>query len=470
MSDFKRSLKSSSGRMAAGVLGQIINTFGQVAVVPLFLLFWTKRSYGEWLVLTAVPNLLWSLEGGLGLLALNQMVLCTAVGDWKGANRVFQNIFVIQMLISAVMVAGGFLFAKFVNFLPFMGLTEISRHDAGFILVVMLLYMSFGWGIALLRAPYFASENSTRGTMLTNFWRLSDFLVISLVLLLHGKAQWVAVGETIVAAVWVVLACLDIRRVCPDFKFYLSDVSWQSCKSACRDGIPLFLLQAGSALFIQGYPLVLSRTLGTLAVVNFTAIRTVTRVLLQGIQTLTQAASVEFTSSLAKKKWELYLRWVKILSFCVAGSSICACIGLFYFGPDIIALWTHGKVVVAGPLLLLFGISVSLQAAWTLFGTLLYTANKHHLQCYVYFAATIVALLVARLTIGHLGFGAVPVIMICTDVFVLITSISLCVHYLRDVKFVSLFLLFNPFFYWNKIKWVVTKTKGEGFYFWSPNR
>ena len=130
----------------------------------------------------------------------------------------------------------------------------------------------------------------------------------------------------------------------------------------------------------------------------------------------------------------------------------------------------YGFVCAYFVLLLLFGVSVSLQAAWTLFGTLLYTANKHHLQCYVYFAATIVALLVARLTIGHLGFGAVPVIMICTDVFVLITSISLCVHYLRDVKFISLFLLFNPFFYWNKIKWVVTKTKGEGFYFWSPNR
>ncbi len=249
--------------MAAGVLGQIINTFGQVAIVPLFLHFWTKRAYGEWLVITAVPNLLWSLEGGLGFLALNQMVLFSSVGDWKGANRVFQNIFVIQMVISAFMLGAGILFVQLINFLPAFDIMEMSRHDAGIVLIVMLSYMVFGWCIALLRAPYFAAQHSTRGTMLTNFWRLSDFLVICLVLLLHGGAPLVAAGETAVAALWVFLACLDLRRKCPEFRFYLSDVSWASCKTASRDGIPLFLLQAGNALFIQGYPLVLSRTLGT---------------------------------------------------------------------------------------------------------------------------------------------------------------------------------------------------------------
>ena len=456
--------------MAAGVLGQIINSFGQVAVLPLFLHFWTKRAYGEWLVLTAVPNLLWSLEGGLGLLALNQMVLRTSVNDWKSANRIFQNIFVLQMIISVALVLGGYVVATCFNFLPLLNITEISRGDATFILVTMLVYMAFGWGIALLRAPYFAAERSTRGTMLTNLWKLSDFLVIGIVLLLHGSGRFLAVGETIVVAIWVLLGCLDLRRICPDFRFGVRDVSWTDCKAACRDGVPLFLLQAGSALFIQGFPLIISRTLGTLAVVNFTAIRTVTRILLQGITTLTQAASVELTSSLAREKWDLYLRWVKILTFCVMGASICACSALYFAGPWAIGIWTHGKVVVGGGLLLLFGISVALQAGWTLFGTLVYTANKHHLQCYIYFGVTLAALVVGRFTIGHFGFGFVPVLMIATDFILLITTIVICTRNLREVRFANLLILFHPLFYWNKLRWVITKTRGEGLYFWSPNR
>ena len=456
--------------MAAGFLGQVINTFGQIAVVPLFLHFWTKRAYGEWLVITAVPNLLWSLEGGLGWLAINQMVLCSAVGDWKAANRWFQNIFVVQMVISALIILGGFFFIQGVDFLPMFDIKEMSRPDAEFVLMVMLFYMLLGWGIALARAPYFGAQLSARGTMLTNFWRLSDLIVICFVLVLHGHARLMAEGETLVAAIWVVLTCIDICRKCPEFRFYLSDVSWKSCKAVFRDGSPLFLAQAGNALFIQGYPLILSRTLGTLAVVNFSAIRTVTRVLLQFILILTQTASVELASSFATKKWDLYLRWVKILAVSVLAAGTVACVGLLYFGPTIISIWTHGKVLVTGPLLLLFGISVTLQAAWNMFVTLLYTANKHHLQCCLYFIITIIALIVGRFSIGYFGFGVVPIIMICADVVVLITTIALTVYYLREVKFTNLLVLFSPFFYWTKVKWAYAQTKNGNLYFWSPNR
>lgn len=445
--------------MAAGVLGQIINTFGQIAVVPMFLHFWTKRAYGEWLVLTAVPNLLWSLEGGLGWLAINQMILCSVVGDWKSANRWFQNIFVVQMVISVLLFLGTLLFVKLINFLPLLNIFEMSHQDAMFVLLVMMFYMLLGWGIALVRAPYFAAQMSTRGTMVSNFWKLSDFLVIFLVLLIHGHPRLLAEGEAFVAGVWLVLTCIDVRRKCPEFHFHLREVSWASCKAVFRDGTPLFLAQAGNAFYIQGYPLILGRTLGTLAVVNFSAIRTVTRVLLQFILILTQSAAVELASSLATKKWDLYLRWVKILLVCVLGGGAVACVGLFYYGTTIISLWTHGKVVVPGPLLLLFGISVTLQAAWNMFGTLLYTANKHHLQCCIYFAITIIALVVTRLTIGHLGFESLAVIMICADVCILAISIGLSVYYLREIQFMSLLLLFNPFFYWNKIKWTIAQAK-----------
>jgi O-antigen/teichoic acid export membrane protein len=205
-------------------------------------------------------------------------------------------------------------------------------------------------------------------------------------------------------------------------------------------------------------------------VVNFTAIRTVTRVLLQGISTLTQAASVELTSSLAKEKWELYMRWVKILTVCVVGASVCGCIGLYLFGPWVISLWTHGKVSVSATLLTLFGISVALQAGWTLYGTLVYTANKHHLQCYIYFGVTLLALAIGWCTIGHFGFGFVPILMIAPDFVLLIVTLVLCVRNLKQVNFFSMVALFHPNFYWNKIRWVIARSRGEGPYFWPSNR
>lgn len=44
----------------------IVDTIGQIAGVPLFLHYLTRQTYSKWLVLTAVRNLLWSLEGRRG--------------------------------------------------------------------------------------------------------------------------------------------------------------------------------------------------------------------------------------------------------------------------------------------------------------------------------------------------------------------------------------------------------------------
>jgi O-antigen/teichoic acid export membrane protein len=468
MSDFKTSLKSSSARLLVNIFGQVINTFGQIGVVPLFLHYWTKLEYGEWLVLTAVPSLLWSLEGGFAGLATSRMVLSSAVGDWKGANQLFQNIVVIQVLVSVAIILGGGLLVHEVNFRPFFGITGMSHHEASLVLVVMLFYMSLGWCISLLRAPYLAGERSVRGYMMTNLWRLCDFLVIGGTLVMHGRAPTVALAETLNAGIWVALTSFDIARTCPQFMFSLRHVSWPVSKTVFRDGAPLFLNQAGNAFYLQGYPLVLSRTLGPLAVVNFSAIRTVTRVFLQAILMCTNATSIELSSSYAKKKWDVYLAWVKTLVASVVLGSLAACVALYFFGPRVIDIWTHGKVSVSGPLLLLFGISVVLQASWQVFFILLYTTNKHHAQCYVYFIITILSLAVGDFTIGFFGFTAVPVIMIVSDILILISCVTFCVRYLKEVHFPGLVEVLWPSFYVERATWVIEKIRTK--YYPSPNR
>ena len=447
MSNFKTSLKSSSTRLLVNVFGQVINTFGNLAIVPLFLLYWSKLEYGEWLVLTTVPSLLWSLEGGFAGLACNRMVLSSAVGDWKGANRLFQNIVVIQVIVSLLLIGAGYIVTQAVNYRPFFGITAMSAGDAAFILVVMLVYMSLGWCISLLKAPYYAGEKSPRGFMMFNCWRLTDFVAIGTALMLHGHGRVVALAQVANAALWVMLACLDITRQCPRFTFGLRDLSWSTTKTVFHDGFPLFLAQAGHAFYLQGYPLVLSRTLGPLAVVNFSAIRTVTRVLLQGILICSSAAALELSTAFAKKNWEVYLLWVKVLLAGVVVGGIGACLGLLFLGPSIIDVWTHGKVVVSGGLLLLFGISVVLQAAWAIFYMLLYTSNKHHIQCYAYFGITVGALLLGNFIIGRFGFESVPILMIAADVIVLGSAIHFCVRYLREVPFARLIEILSPGFY-----------------------
>jgi O-antigen/teichoic acid export membrane protein len=173
----------------------------------------------------------------------------------------------------------------------------------------------------------------------------------------------------------------------------------------------------------------------------------------------TNAAALELCNSYANKRWNVYVAWVKTLIASVIFGSVCACLALFFFGPSVISVWTHGKVSVAGSLLVLFGFSVALQAASSVFYMLLYSSNQHHWVCYVNFAITIGALLVGDLMIGAFGFGSVPLLMICADSLTLGCTLFFCVRNLPDVRFSQLLEVLGPGFYIEKAAWLLEKAR-----------
>ena len=81
MSSFRISIKRVFRNFAANAFGQAMNGVYQFISVPLFLHYWSKEGYGEWLVLFSIPSLLWSLEGGLAGVASNRMTVAASAGS-----------------------------------------------------------------------------------------------------------------------------------------------------------------------------------------------------------------------------------------------------------------------------------------------------------------------------------------------------------------------------------------------------
>jgi O-antigen/teichoic acid export membrane protein len=445
-------LKRVVRNFAANILGQLANGFYQIISIPLFLHYWTKQGYGEWLVLFSIPSLLWSLEGGLSGVANNRMTVASAKGDWNLVNALFQNVLLAQGILSVVVIGVTALLVSFVNFQNFFHFSHISEADTSFIILVLLCYMFTGFFISLFRAAYRTAEIEARGVMANNVWKFSDFCVGVAVLVCGGQARTLAEGLLIGAVIWTVILYFDVRRKCPRIEFGVHLASWKLARSIAIDGLPLLAGQAAMAFFLQGYPLVINRVLGASAVVTFVSIRTVSRSILLLNQVICLSSSPEVSRSYGRQDWTTYLRLLKIMLASATFAGVATLVGLTLFGPWAISLWTSGKVTMDHLTIALFAISIALQGICGVGSIVLVCSNMHHLYNYLYLAIILASLTVANLVIPIFGFIAVPGTMVLQDLILTILVFSLCRSKLSHISLGELRAVFTSDFYWGKVQ------------------
>jgi O-antigen/teichoic acid export membrane protein len=451
----KRFLKN----LSANSVGIFINLFAQLFSIPLFLHNWNKELYGEWLVLTAVPNLLWSLEGGLGILAASRMTLAAAVRDWKAANEIFQTTLLSQILISMLLWVSTLAFALSTKVSTSFGFRRISNSDASFILVVMITYMLLGLMMSVYRAAYRASELEARGSMLLNFWRASDLLIIIVVLSFHGTSVRLAECMLVGIFVWVALGYVDVRRKCKNVRFGFKSISWMRLKEMVIHGLPVLVGQVTTALYMQGFPLVVNRSLGAATVVTLTTVRTVSRLGLLPIQTVAFSSSPQLSRSYGSQDRALFGRLLKIMATACLWSALGVTIGLSSFGPWLISKWTGGRLTVDHTTICLFALSVSFQGVWTCCMVTLGSCNRHHLFNYAYFCVIAIALGAAVFLTKPFGFKVIPITMLTADVVVATIGLYLCKTKITYFDPRELLCVFQFSFYKTVIFKIITERK-----------
>ena len=410
----------------ANSFGTLITVCGQLFSIPLYLHLWNKQLYGEWLVMTAVPNLLWSLEGGLGVLAASRMTLAAAAKDWKGANEIFQTTLLCQILLTILVYAGTVYVALTINVATLYGFRITTNDQASTILLIMMAYMLMGLMLSVYRAGYRASELEARGAMLINCWRLTDFLIIVTVLSCHGNPIRLAECMFTGLLVWNGLGYLDVRRKCKNVIFRFDSISWMRLREMVVHGVPLLLGQLTVALYMQGFPLVVNRSLGSAAVVSLTTLRTISRFGLLAVQTVSLSSAAQLSRSCGAQDWVFFRRLLTIMATVAVWSTVIVTVSLTLFGPWVLSLWTGGRLRADHLTICLFALSVSFQGIWLCCQATLTSCNRHHLFNYGYFSATVLSLTAAFFLVKPLGFNIIPTVTLVSDMSLVGLGFYLC--------------------------------------------
>jgi O-antigen/teichoic acid export membrane protein len=446
-SHFGESFQRFLRNFIAHSFGQAVNITTQIFSVPLFLHYWSTTEYGEWLILTSVPMLLWTLDNGLAGLAGNRMTMVTGKGDWAEANLIFRNILLVQGLLCVFLFGITVAIVDRFNISSIFGFRQMPRAEAGTVLLLMIGYLLLGFCFGLMRAVYRACKLEDRAVTLVNFWKLTDFLMIVFILPFGGHPVQLAAGLVGSISFWIISSFIDVRRRCPQIKFVLGPLHARELRKIVVDGLPVLSGEAAGAFFIQGYPLVVNRVLGPTAVVILTTIRTASRTVLQVGQMVSFSSGSELARTYGARDWEGYLRLLKVMLAVTFWTAMIAGIGLTVAGPWVLAKWTGGKVLVSHQILFLFALSVICQSGWGACGSILVSTNMHHSFNYLYLFLTMTGLALVTFSMHVFGFIGVPLVMLMVDCALLAFALYVCARKLSFVPLASLACVFQPGFY-----------------------
>ncbi len=330
---------------SANLLQLVLGITQQVALIPVFLYFWTSDVLAAWLAIYAAGNLVLVADAGLQFRTLNRFFAFRSSVDSDGRTaryyaamlRVYSGL--AGLLI--VLVLGGLLFLRPSQLLGFQATPDF---DAAFIVMIV--------GTLLTLPSYLTSGlYRARGRYGRAVWlQCAAMLISQLAQLVTVITTASLLGVTIACVaiqllVQIYVMAIDVRRLFPFLHGGRVRQSWRWIAGQFRRAFP-FAIAGGTELVLVNLPVLLVSAL----VVDRVAVAQwgLTRVVAGLLRALCTQATLPLAAELGHdhavgardRLQHLYARgsvFVTLLASVVIS-------GLLPFWPDFFALWTHGSI------------------------------------------------------------------------------------------------------------------------------
>jgi O-antigen/teichoic acid export membrane protein len=317
----------------------------QVALVPIFLHFWTSDVFAAWLAIYAAGNLALIADSGLQFRAINRFLAFKSSVDCDGRTALFYA--AMQRIYFGLAGALVLLLLAGTQFLPpsrVLGFHATSHFDAAFIVMTAgtLLTLPSNLVSGLYRA---------RGLYSRAVWLQSGAMLVAQVaqlIAIFATESLLAVTIAYVAAqllLLVYLVAIDVPRRFPFLRAGRRLPSWRWSIGQFRFAFPFAVAGATEIALLYAPVLLVSAFVSDrVAVAQWGLTRVIAGVLraLCYQTTLPLAAELghDYAVGLKEQLRSLYARGSVFVTL-LAGLVVS---GLLPFWPDFFALWTHGSV------------------------------------------------------------------------------------------------------------------------------
>jgi O-antigen/teichoic acid export membrane protein len=418
---------------AAQGFAQVVNLVIQIGSVPLFLHFWGKFLYGEWILLSTVPSYFALSDLGFANAAGTEMTLRMGRGDQAGALKVFQCAWVLVTGVSLAVVGAMLIGVRFLPLSQWLHITSLSHQEVVTVVSILVFQVFFDLQTGLIGNGYRCDGNFAIGTMVRNLQRLAEFVVGAVALCLGAHLAVLALCVMLTRLLGNLLSFLDVRRRSPWLVLGWRHADRATLKLITSPALTFMGFPLGHALSLQGMVTVVGMTLGPGVVVLFSTSRTLTRFVWQLLNAITNTVWVELSTAFGADDIALARRLHRRACQAALWIALVCSVALFFAGPLIFPLWTHDKSVVFNPslfgLLLVVGLCNSL---WSTSYVVLISVNRHQRLAAVYVAATALSMALGYVLIPLLGLPGAALSLLVIDVFMSFYVVSRSLELVQD--------------------------------------
>src|SRR5258706_5867840 len=266
--------------LGAMALSPIVTVFVQWVTVPVLLHVWGATKYGEWLLLSAIPNYLTFSDLGFGDASASDMSVRVAQKDREGALETFQSSWI---LVTCVSIVALLLASPAIWWMPWRGwlrLSSLSSLEAAKVILVLGAYVGVSLQYGVVESGYRSDGHFATGTFWILIQRLTETMAATAVAILGGSLLAVASTYFVVRCLGTVAYSILLCHLSPWIQFGICHASMRTIKRLVAPAARFMAFPVGYALSLQGLTILIGATLGPVAVVSFSTLRTVSRLIL----------------------------------------------------------------------------------------------------------------------------------------------------------------------------------------------
>lgn len=405
--------------VSSNIYIQIVQTIAQLALVPILASHWGLKVYGTWLLLSTVPSYLAMADLGLASAASNDMAAQAARGNHAIAAETYHAVrLTILFVIAGMLTISALVF--YVAFPDMLDGTEKVLH--GQARLIMMMMLGYG-GVSLMNGVIAAGYRTVGGYAISGYIGgtilLIEVALVVAVVVYGGGILAVASVYLVTRLVGTMVFSLDLARRAPWLVVWHLRPSWQAVHRLLRPAVAVMVLPLAQAVSIQGMVAMLGLVGGVAAIPAFTAVRTLSRVIIQAILIVNHAIMPSFTLANAVAD-QVSTRRFTALSL---ATSLCfgipGMLGLIVTGQFIVGLWTNGKLHPDLSLIVVMAVTTFLAALWLPVSNLILSINRHESFTYYYLAVTLTALAVCYPLVWMLSGTGAAISLLLIDTLML---------------------------------------------------
>lgn len=430
----------------ATALGPVVTALIQLVVVPLLLHVWGVAKYGDWLLLSAIPSYLTFSDLGFGDASASDMSMRVAAGDREAALETFQSswILVIGVSLGALLLTSAF--AWRIPWQAWLRLSNLSNVEAAKVIMVLGAYVAVSQQNGVMESGFRSDGHFATGTFAMTIQRLVETAAATAVAVLGGSLLAVACTYLIARSLGTIAYAALLCHLSPWIQFGIRYARLRTLKELVMPAFGFLAFPLGFSLSLQGFTVLIGAILGPIAVVSFSTLRTLSRLILQLTTVVKHAIWPELSRafgeeniSLARKLHRLAWR---------AGLAISMSAGLFLWlaGPSIYRFWLHREVVFDAACFHILLMAAIANSLWEASAVIPMSINTHSRIAALYCVVAALSLGLARMLLPGLGIVGAAVALLVMDGFMTVYVVRVTLDLTDDTSsnfFAALFWSHN---------------------------